>query len=212
MPPLLEEILKNWFVDSWKGVVFILVSLFLFLTRGAWCIFITSIKKVNKGDFNIDLEHPRPIEPKDAIPTRETEKKTVGALITYKIAQHFPELKTIPFDFLKDWKVWFLIKNHEMNKYKAYITVKFIVTSDNYQENAGGHYGGSVAWKLNELSVIIAPGLGIPEKIREKVKQGKTLKISILGEIKDENDNFLERKLPVEYIYDPKNNNWYYEP
>jgi len=211
MPSLVEEIIRNWLIDSWKGIILLLTLTFLFLTRGAWCVFITSIKKVKKGDFNIDLEHPWPIEPRDTVATCKTEEKTIGTLVTYKIAQHFPELKTIPFDFLKDWKVWFLIKNHEMNKYKAYITIKFI-TSDDYEENAGGHYGGTIAWRLNELSVIVAPGLGIPEKIQERVKQGKGIKVSILGEIRDENDNFIEKKLPVEYIYNPKNNSWYYEP
>lgn len=211
MQQLLEDILKHLFIDSWKGIVLILALIFIFCTRGAWCTLISSIKKVKKGNFNIDIEHPWQIEPRNAVTTCKTEEKTVGALVTYKIAQHFPELKTIPFDFLKDWKVWFLIKNHEMNKYRAYITIKFI-TSDDYEENAGGHYGGTVAWRLNELSVIIAPGLGIPEKIREKMREGRGIKVSILGEIRDENDNFIEKKLPVEYIYDRKNNSWYYEP
>ena len=84
--------------------------------------------------------------------------------------------------------------------------------SDGYEEDAGGHYGGNIPWRLNVLSGIVAPGLGIPEKIREKVRQGKVIKIRILGEIKDENDTLVERKLPVEYIFDPKNNSWYYEP
>lgn len=145
---------------------------------------------------------------KETISDRAEDKANV-ALVSYKIASVLPN--TVSFNFLKDWQVWFTIENHEKKKYKAYIKIKFIM-SDGYEGDAGGYYGGDIAWRLNALSGIIAPGLGIPEKIREKVKLGKGIKIRILGEIKDENDNLIERKLPVEYIYDPKNNSWYLEP
>lgn len=149
------------------------------------------------------------VKPRAPTKDQPIESKTNVALVSYKIASVLPN--TVSFNFLKDWRAWFTIENHEKKKYRAYIKIKFIM-SDGYEEDAGGYYGGNIAWRLNALSGIIAPGLGIPEKIREKVKQGKGIKIRILGEIKDENDNLVEKKLPVEYIYDPKNNSWYLEP
>ena len=130
------------------------------------------------------------------------------ALVSYKVASVLPN--TVFFDFLKDWRVWFTIENHEKKRYKAYIKIKFI--TDNYEEDASGHYGGEIAWRLNALSGVVAPGLAVPGEIREKAKQGKVIRINILGEIKDENDNLVEKKLPVEYIYDPKTRSWYLEP
>jgi len=137
-----------------------------------------------------------------------TEDKGV-ALITYKIASVLPS--TISFDFLKDWKVWFLLENHEQKKYKAYIKIKFI--SDGYEEEVKeGYYGGTKAWNLNALSVVMAPGLDIPKTIKQKAEERKKIEIRIFCEVKDENDKLIEKKLPVGYVYDYENNGWYYEP
>ncbi len=133
------------------------------------------------------------------------------AVVSYKIASALPEFNTKQFDFLEDGKVWFLIQNHERKKYKAYIKIKFI--SDNYEEEVTeSYYGGIKAWNLNALSITIAPGLGIPRAIREKARQKKKIEIRISCEIKNENDETIETKLPAGYVYDYKNNSWYYEP
>lgn len=137
------------------------------------------------------------------------QKETNTAKVFYSIASFFPN--TIPFKFLNDWKVWFKIQNHDEKKYNAYIKITFIM-SDGYEKDAGGHYGGDVAWRLNALSGFIAPGLGIPEEVKERVKRGINIKIRILCKIKDESNNLIEEKLPVEYIYDPQKDNWYSEP
>lgn len=132
-----------------------------------------------------------------------------SALVNYEIASGFPG--TTYFNFLSDWKVWFLLQNLEKKKYKAYIKIKF--TSDGYEKDVkDGHYGGTQVWKLNSLDKIVAPGLTIPEKIKEKAKQEKRIEIKIFCEIRDENDGLVEEKLPRGYVYDYKNNNWYYEP
>lgn len=149
------------------------------------------------------------VRPEKEITGYKTEDKANVALVTYKIASVLPN--TISFNFLKDWKVWFLIENHERKKYKAYIKIIFI--SDDYKKEVKvGHYGGINEWKLNALQGVSAPGLSIPEKIKEKARQGKKIKIRILCKIKDENDKLVEEKLPVEYIYNYENNSWFYEP
>jgi hypothetical protein len=142
------------------------------------------------------------------------DKQTVSlndrsALVNYKIASVLPGTKS--FSFLKDWKVWFLIENYERNKYKAYITVEFI--SDNKKETENkGYYGGKDAWNLNALSRIVAPGLDIPDWVKENARQRKKIEIKIYCEVKDENNNLIEKKLPSGYIYDYSNDNWYYQP
>jgi hypothetical protein len=157
------------------------------------------------------VEHTAEIELKKEVTRDKAEGNIDSAMVTYKIAAAFPELNTLFFNFLKDWKVWFLIKNHEIKKYKAYVKIKFI--SDGYEEETkDGYYGGIKAWNLNALATIIAPGLNIPEKIKEGAKQEKKIEIRIFCEIKDENDNLIEKKLPVGYVYDYKDKSWYYEP
>ncbi len=139
----------------------------------------------------------------------KTKDKANVALITCKIVSVLPD--RISFNFLRDWKVWFLIQNHEKKKYKVHVKVKFI--SDGYEEDVKrGYYGGTKTWNLNALAEIAAPGLGIPKKIKEKARQKKKIEIRISCEIKDENDRLIEKKLPMGYVYDYENNNWYYEP
>lgn len=147
--------------------------------------------------------------PEKEITGDKTEGKAEGALVTCTIASVLPN--TISFNFLKDWKVWFLIENHERKKYKAYVKIKFI--SDGYEEELEeDYYGGTRPWNLNAFARIIAPGLGIPEKIKQKAKQEKKIEIGISCTIKDEHDELIEKKLPIGYVYDHKRNNWYYEP
>jgi len=142
-------------------------------------------------------------------PTSESVDENNVALVNYKIASVLPG--TVYFDFLKDWKVWFLIQNQEKKKYKAYIKMKFI-SGDKEEEVSEGYYGGIKAWNLNTLSQIMAPGLKIPEWIKEKAKQKKKIEIRIECEVKDENENLVEKKLPAGYAYNYENNSWYYEP
>jgi len=130
-------------------------------------------------------------------------------LIIYKIASVLP--KTVHYNFLKDWKVWFLIHNYEDRKYKAYIKIKFI--SEGYEEDAvEEYYSGKRAWNLNAFFGIKAPGLLIPDKIKEKAREGKKIEIRISCEIKDENDKLIEKKLPIGYVYSYESNDWYLEP
>lgn len=136
--------------------------------------------------------------------------KTGIAVVSYKIASSFPEHNTKLFDFLTDGQVWFLIENHERKRYKAYITIEF--NSDDLREKARGSYDGTHGWVLNALSGVIAPGLGIPQWVKKKALERKTIKIIILCEIRDENDNLIEKKLPAEYVYNYENNSWYYNP
>ena len=115
------------------------------------------------------------------------------------------------FNFLRDWKVWFLIVNHDSRKYKAYVKIKFI--ADSFEEEVPeGYYGGVQAWKLDAFSGIQAPGLGISEAVKNVAEEGKRVKIQINCEVRDENDILIEKKFPQTYIYDDKNNSWFLEP
>ncbi|MDP2940155.1 MAG: hypothetical protein Q8O13_08770 [Candidatus Omnitrophota bacterium] len=131
------------------------------------------------------------------------------AIVSYKISSHLPG--TVLFDFLKDWKVWFWVANHDAKKYRVYIKIKFIADGTE-REVADGYYGGTQAWKLDAFAGIQAPGLGIPEEIKNAVIEGKRVKIQINCDVKDENDNLLEKKFPQTYIYDSQNNSWFLEP
>ncbi|HLC68414.1 MAG TPA: hypothetical protein VJH24_01125 [Candidatus Bilamarchaeaceae archaeon] len=138
----------------------------------------------------------------------KTKKKTT-ALVDCKIASVLPG--TVVFNFTKDWKVWFWIANYEDTKYLAYVKIKFI--TDTYEkEEQNGHYGGVNAWKLNAHSGIQAPGLGIPNEIKTAANQKKTIKIQINCDVKNEENNLVEQKLPFTYIYDYVNATWYLEP
>lgn len=161
----------------------------------------TSLKKQQNNTRNIVKRYENGEKVKS--------KFSDSPLIFYKIASVLPG--TIRFDFLKDWKVWFSIENQEKNKYKAYIKIKFI--SEDYKEDIEeGYYGGTKPWNLNALSGVFAPGLGIPEKIKDLARDHKKIEIRIFCTINDENGNFIEKKLPVGYVYDYSNNSWYYEP
>jgi hypothetical protein len=137
--------------------------------------------------------------------------KTAVALVSYKIAAVLPN--SAPFNFLKDWKVWFWIANHDQKKYKAYVKIKFI--SAGLKDGLSvrdGYYGGNRAWKLDALSGIQAPGLEIPEEVKAVARKGERIKIEINCEIKDENDNLIEKKFPQTYVYDSEKNYWFLEP
>ncbi|MFA5050846.1 MAG: hypothetical protein WC499_01900 [Patescibacteria group bacterium] len=143
-------------------------------------------------------------------PTSENvADKNDSALVSYQIASVLSG--TIYFDFLKDWKVWFVIQNQETKKYKAYVKIKFI-SGDKVEEVSEGYYGGIKAWNLNAFSQIMAPGLGIPNWVKEKAKQREKIEIRISCEVKDEADRLIEKKLPTGFVYNYGNNSWYYEP
>jgi len=132
------------------------------------------------------------------------------AIVSYQIASVLPN--SVPFDFLKDGRVWFWISNHEKKKYLAYIKIGFFVDGNFFKEVDDGYYGGTKAWNLNALTGIQAPGLGIPEEIKDAAKQGRRIKIQIDCSIHDESGGLVEKKLPQAYIYDPENNSWFLEP
>lgn len=136
------------------------------------------------------------------------------ALIEYKVDQVLPG--TVAFDLLKDKKVWFWIANLENKKYLAYIKIKLKV--GNYEkEFYDKYYGGKEPWKLNALTGIHAPGMGIWEiwneaDIEGRIKKGEQLDITINCEVKDEENKLVEKKLPVTYRYSAGTNTWYLEP
>jgi len=205
-------------ITGYKGfllilyIIFFLVGIYLMLFSGRkWYQNQKNIDKKTKAEAVIAEQTAQEmIKPEEKIfYPEERNHKSQTALVTYKIASVLPN--TVPFNFLKDWKVWFWVANHERKKYRAYVKIKFI--SDNYEKEVqGGYYGGIKPWNLNALSGIRAPGLDIPNEIKNKAKQRKEIKILINCEIKDENDNKVEEKLPIGYVYDYDNNNWYLEP
>lgn len=195
------------------AVILILSLLILFWYKEEIRGFIKRLKSF--GPHGAD-SFPPPFEgiptPKEKREFSQKETATIEnkiALIDCKIASSL--LGTVTFDFLRDWKVWFLITNREPKKYKAYVKIKFI--TDRYEEEVPeGYYGGTEAWKLNAFSGIQAPGLEIPEKIKKVADERKKIKIGINCVVKDENDELIEEKLPWVYVYEYETKYWYLEP
>lgn len=196
-------------LTSWPAVVLILSSWILFWYKKEISEFIKRLKSV--GPRGADSYPPFERKP---IPKEERELGTVDpgdkiALVDCKIASSLPGTTT--FDFLRDWKVWFWIFNREPKKYRVYVKIKFI-TNGTVIEASRGYYGGTMAWNLNAFSGIRAPGLDIPDKIKEAAKQEKKIKIEINYTVKNEKDIVVEEKLPSTYTYAYGGKYWYLEP
>lgn len=206
------------------GVIFVVSAFFLFNKEeyGWGTLLILALLPL----YKIDLITEFAVSLTDGLKTKfssNTESRIISesefkkdqtggnkvALISYKIASYLPG--TVVFNFLKDWKVWFWIANHEPKKYRAYVKIKFI-TDGLEKEVVDGYYGGTRAWKLDAFSGIQAPGLSIPKEIKDAVRKWKRIKIQINCEIKDENDTLVEKKFPHIYVYDTQNNSWFLEP
>jgi hypothetical protein len=128
--------------------------------------------------------------------------------IEYKIASILPG--TVEYDLIKSGQVWFWIKNNDDKKYKVYIEIEFI--SEKYRKKeTEGYYGGKKEWNLNAFTGVHAPGIVIPKEVVDLAKRGKNIEVKIDCTVKDENNNFVEKKLPVSYIYN-KNTGWFFEP
>lgn len=207
-------------LTHWPAVILIIFIFILFRHKNAIDTLIRNIKSL--GPSGADFYPPGPPDAKtgtilegkndsekDSIQSRASNTKKGVALVSYKIASVLPN--SIEFKFLEEFKVWFLLVNHDPKKYLAYIKIKFI-TADFEEESTSGYYNGSIAWKLNVYSGIQAPGLGFSEKIRSAAKDGKTIKIEIGCEVHDDLDRFIEKKLPQTYVYDSAKNSWYLEP
>jgi hypothetical protein len=200
-------------LTSWPAVILILSIFILLRYKEAINNRIQNIKSVGRGGVTMYPPSPELVTiPESERELSGSENYTIGheiALVEYKIASSLPG--TIVFNFLRDWKVWFWIANREPKKYKAYVKIKFI--TERYEEEVGeGYYGGTKAWNLNAFSGIQAPGLGIPDKIKEVANQRKNIKIEINCTVKDENEKLVEKKLPNIYAYEYKGEYWYLEP
>ena len=214
-------------LTSWPAVILILSSWVLLWYKEEIREFIKRLKSL--GPHGADTypppfeEKPTPREKREppmslvsiikdvfiSLFRKRKPPKEKFALIDCKIASSLPG--TVVFDFLKDWKVWFWIFNREPKKYRAYVKVKFI-SGDDKEEAKSEYYGGIRAWNLNAFSGIQAPGLGIPNKIKEAAKQRKKIKIEINCTVKDEKDKLVEKKLPNVYAYEYERKYWYLEP
>jgi len=201
-------------LTSWPAVLLIL-SLFIILRhRGAIDNRIKNIKSLGPGGVDMYPLNSEVVPiPNSELLKPSTPEKNIAvkniALVDCTIASSLPG--TVTFNFLKDWKVWFLILNREPKKYRAYVKIKFI--TDKYEEEVSeGYFGGTIAWKLNAFSGIQAPGLGMPDKIKEAANQKKEIKIEINCTVKDENDDLVEKKLPSVYAYAYEGKYWYLEP
>jgi len=204
-------------VISWPVIILILSFWILFWYKQEFREFLKRLKSV--GPHGADAYPPGPPDSKTGKITEEEKKelpetgnisRKIGvALVDCKVASSLPN--TVTFDFLNDWKAWFWIANREPKKYRAYVKIKFI--TDKYEEEVReGYYGGTKPWNLNAFSGIQAPGLGIPDKIKEAANQRKKIKIEINCTVKDENDELVEKKLPSVYAYEYENKYWYLEP
>ncbi len=131
--------------------------------------------------------------------------------IDYRVDNGFQD--TIKFSLLKDWKVWFMVRNYDNKKYKIYFTILFYINEKIFHVESKGYYGGKKAWNLNPNNRIVAPGLVIPEKIKEELsKKGTEFEIRIKCRIKDEKNKLIEERLPVRYVYNLDGDSWNFEP
>ncbi|MBI2594559.1 hypothetical protein HYW39_02575 [Candidatus Curtissbacteria bacterium] len=199
-------------------VILTLAILIIFRHKSAIDDRIRHLESLGKdgAKFGPDRSEKKGIATNELPLPREDEKSKKAivsssniALVECRVASSLPG--TVTFNFLRDWKVWFWIGNREPKKYKAYVKIKFIADSLE-REVPEGYYGGTQAWKLDAFSGIQAPGLEIPEEIKRSAQEGKRIKIEINCEVKDENDNLIEKKFPQTYSYDSQNNSWFLEP
>lgn len=162
------------------------------------------IKEQKLGEL-VSIKNPKTDSMEE---NRKKDNKKV-ALVEYKIASALPG--TVIYDLIDSGKVWFWIANNSDKKYKAYVEIEFI--SDKYSRKEDeGYYGGKKEWNLNAFSGIRAPGILIPHEMIELAKKGKNIEIKINCTIKDEYNKLVEKKLPVSYIYNKDNKDWYFEP
>lgn|GEM_PF-6442788 len=220
-------LINNFLVIEW--IIATIAIIVLLIIGGSTIIIIWAGKKWHKNQTLLDKklesevklienEASQIIKPQGVIGRQSVmenisgqEARPIIALVSYKIAEVLPN--SVPFDFMKDWKVWFWIANHDPKKYKAYVKIKFIFNG--LKEGlsvSDGYYGGTRAWKLDAYSGIQAPGLEIPEEVKAVARKGKRIKIQINCEIKDEDDNLIENKFPQTYVYNSTENNWFLEP
>ena len=76
-----------------------------------------------------------------------------------------------------------------------------------------GHYGGSKEWNLNPYTLINAPGIPFPDGVINEYKESKEqLLIKISCKIKDANGDLLFEPLPVSYIHNRSEDNWFFDP
>ncbi len=130
--------------------------------------------------------------------------------IEYALGNGFPG--TVRFNFIKDKKVWFMVRNDDSEKYRVYFTLSLYFGEKKVETIKEGYYGGEKAWNLNPNIRIVAPGLLIPDKIFNDLKDKKDFRIKIDCEIKNEKDKSIEKRLPISYIYNVDGDEWYFEP
>jgi len=201
-------------LTSWPAVILILSVVILLRYGETINEVIKRIKSVSPRNIDIyppDYKNVRIPTPEREFPEsqKSTYIKDKVALVSCKIASSLPG--TVVYDFLEDWKVWFWIANPEAKRYRSYVKIKFI--TEGYEKEINeGYYGGTQAWNLNAFTGIRAPGLGIPNEIKEAAKQKKQIKIKINCIVKNERDEMVEEKLPYVYAYEYERKDWYLEP
>jgi len=109
-------------------------------------------------------------------------------------------------------RVWFIVRNLTSKITQAYFEIEYYVNSKKEDSVKEGHYSGKIPWNLNPYVIIQAPGLTIPQKILEKSNQGQLkMELRINCKLRDNKGKF-HKRLPVGYVYDKSNDNWYLEP
>ncbi len=129
--------------------------------------------------------------------------------IDYQIASVLPE--TVRWNFIKDWKVWFGIFNHDSKEYLVYVNTTFIIEDKEEIIVLDGYYGGTKSWKLHALGGYKAPGLTIPDEVKKATKEKKRIEIQVKCEIRDEKNKLLHKTLPLGWVYHHDSDSWYAE-
>ena len=113
------------------------------------------------------------------------------------------------FNFTRDWKVWFLIRNRTDKNLRVYIKVTFFIGDKEVAKATDPFYGGTKPFDLNTGRWMKYPGLPIPNIIKKAVNDRKEIKIVINSEINDEKNKLVDRKLPQVYVYHYETDSWF---
>lgn len=222
---VLSFVLTFFFENNLNWILFILVlvssSCFILWARKRWYENQKRLDRKLKAECELSEREASGLIPQEKMikentfeKQRDTKIKFASrnkvALIEYKVDSVLPG--TVPFNLLKDKKIWFWIANLEDKKYLAYVKIKIkIKDKEIYLDDNGGYYNGRTSWKLNAYTGIHAPGIPIGLYV-EEIKNRRDLSITLEVEVKDENNKLIDKKLPVTYRYNLNNNSWFLEP
>jgi hypothetical protein len=134
-----------------------------------------------------------------------------SADISYELKSGYPGITAI-YDFPTDGKVWFYIVSKDERKLQPKVKITFISDGLRKEADEQEYYDGNKPIRLEARGWFLANGLIIPEEIKEKAAQHKSVRIQIDCAVHDENDHLITKRWPAIYVYDYDRKDWHNEP